>query len=473
MDTVTKTFLDENFLLHTPLAQKLYHDHVADLPIIDYHCHLTPKDMAENRQFGDLYDIWLAGDHYKWRAMRTHGVAERYCTGDATPYEKFEQYAQTVPYTLRNPLYHWTHMELQRPFGIHELLTPETAGSVWERANGFLQTEAGRVRSILADRKVKIICTTDDPADDLRWHQQMQADDSWAIQVFPTFRPDKSLFLHLGDSYREYLTKLGAAAGEEIDSFDRLIEVLRKRAHFFHSLGCRLSDHGLERMYAADFDLVGVRQSFGRVLAGQSISPQEIEAVQSAILYELGLLYHELDWTMQFHLGAQRNNNRRMYRELGPDTGWDSMGDWRQAEPLARYLDRLDSDAKLTRTILYNLNPNDNAVFATMIGNFNDGTQAGKVQWGSGWWFLDQKDGMTEQMNILSNMGLLAHFVGMLTDSRSFLSYSRHEYFRRLLCQLMAQDVANGELPHDETWLAKVCADICYHNANTYFKFNG
>ena len=464
-------FPDQNFLLHTELAQRLYHDHVADLPIIDYHCHLPPQDLAENRQFDNLYDIWLADDHYKWRAMRTHGVDERYCTGDASPKEKFEKFAETVPYTLRNPLYHWTHLELQRPLGIDELLSPKTADSIWERTHAFLQTNAGRVHGILADRKVEVICTTDDPADDLKWHQQMQADASMPVKVLPTFRPDKALFIHQPESYRAYLQKLAATAGKEIDSYDTLIEVLRKRAQWFHSLGCRLSDHGLPYMYAADFELMRVRQSFGRFLAGQDISAAETESIQAAILYELGLLYHELDWTMQFHLGAQRNNNLRMYRTLGPDTGFDSIGNWPQAQPLARYLSRLDETAQLTRTILYNLNPADNAIFATMIGNFNDGSQRGKIQWGSGWWFLDQKDGMTEQMNTLSNMGLLAHFVGMLTDSRSFLSYSRHEYFRRLLCHLMATDVANGELPHDEAWLAKICADICYHNANRFFKF--
>ncbi len=464
-------FLDENFLLHTDLAKKLYHDHIADLPIIDYHCHLPPQDIAENTQFDNLHDIWLAGDHYKWRAMRTHGVNERYCTGDATPREKFDKFAETVPYTLRNPLYHWTHLELQRPFGIHDILSPKTADSVWERTNAFLHTEKGRVRGILADRKVKVICTTDDPADDLRWHQQMQKDDSLNIKVLPTFRPDKALFLNLGDGYRSYIEKLSAAAGVEISTFDTLIEALRKRADFFHSLGCRLSDHGLERMYAVNYEMGSVKQNYQKFMAGSDISEDEIEAIQSAILYELGLIYHEKDWTMQFHLGAQRNNNLRMYRTLGLDTGFDSIGDWRQAEPLARYLSRMDTENTLTRTILYNLNPADNAVFATMIGNFNDGSEPGKVQWGSGWWFLDQKDGMTEQMNALSNMGLLSHFVGMLTDSRSFLSYSRHEYFRRLLCHLMATDVANGELPDDEAWLAKVCSDIAYHNANTFFKF--
>lgn len=464
-------FLGEHFLLHTELARRLYHDHVAELPIIDYHCHLPPQDLAENRQFDNLHDIWLAGDHYKWRAMRTHGVPERYCTGDASPWEKFEQFAATVPYTLRNPLYHWTHLELQRPFGIHDLLTPETATSVWERGNAFLQTEAGRVWGILADRKVEVIGTTDDPADDLRWHQHIRDNERMPIKVLPTFRPDKALFLDQPDSYRSYLHRLSAAADQAIDSFDALIEVLRKRALFFHSLGCRLSDHGLVHMYAADFDLMGVRRNFGRFLAGEDLRPGEVAAIQAAILYELGLLYHELDWTMQFHLGAQRNNNARMYRSLGPDTGWDSIGDWSQAQPLARYLSRLDEQNQLTRTILYNLNPADNAVFATMIGNFNDGSQRGKIQWGSGWWFLDQKDGMTEQLNILSNMGMLAHFVGMLTDSRSFLSYSRHEYFRRLLCQLIATDVAHGELPDDEAWLGKICADICYHNASTFFKF--
>ena len=464
---MSATFLDQNFLLHSELAKRLYHDHVADLPIIDYHCHLPPQDLAENTQFGNLYDIWLAGDHYKWRAMRAHGVAEHYCTGEASPWEKFQQYAATVPSTLRNPLYHWTHLELQRPFGIHELLSPQSAESVWERANAFLATPAGRVHGILADRKVEVICTTDDPCDDLAWHKKIAADVNTSIKVFPTFRPDKALFLHQGEGYKLYLQKLSQAANLDIQSFDDLISALENRAEYFHHLGCRLSDHGLEYMYASDFSLLKVQQDFKAFLAGETLSDHAITAIQSAILHELGKLYHRLDWTMQFHLGALRNNNSRAYRTLGPD----SIGDWSQAQPLAKYLDRLDSDNSLTRTILYNLNPADNAIFATMIGNYNDGTAAGKVQWGSGWWFLDQKDGMTAQMNTLSNMGLLAHFVGMLTDSRSFLSYSRHEYFRRLLCNLMAQDVVNGELPEDEAWLAKICSDICYHNAKGFFKF--
>jgi len=468
---MSKPFLSKDFLLHTELAGRLYHDHVAELPIIDYHCHLPPQALAENTQFDTLYDIWLAGDHYKWRAMRAHGVDEQYCTGEASAWEKFEKFAETVPFTLRNPLYHWTHMELQRPFGIEELLSPDTAASIWERANDFLATEKGRVHGILDDRKVEVICTTDDPIDNLGWHAQIRQNPTITRKVLPTFRPDKALFIHLEDDYRAYLKQLSAVSGVEITSFDRLIEALTNRADFFHAMGCRLSDHGLAHMYAVEFSLAEVRKGFDRFMKGEALTSSEIEAIQSAILYELGLIYHERDWTMQFHLGAQRNNNLRMYRTLGPDTGWDSIGDYRQAEPLAQYLSSLDEEAKLTRTILYNLNPADNAVFATMIGNYNDGTQKGKIQWGSGWWFLDQKSGMTDQINTLSNMGLLAHFVGMLTDSRSFLSYSRHEYFRRLLCHLMATDVANGELPHDEAWLGKICADICYHNANTYFKF--
>ncbi|MEM9986532.1 MAG: glucuronate isomerase, partial [Bacteroidota bacterium] len=362
------SFLDENFLLRSEFAKKLYHDHVADLPIIDYHCHLPPQDLAENTQFESLYDIWLAGDHYKWRAMRAHGVAEHYCTGEASPWEKFQQYAATVPYTLRNPLYHWTHLELQRPFGIHDLLSPQSAASVWERANAFLSTPAGRVHEILADRKVEVICTTDDPCDDLGWHQMIAEDAPLSLKVFPTFRPDKALMLHHAEAYQVYLQKLSEAANQAIQSFDDLLAALQTRAEYFHAHGCRLSDHGLAYMHASDYTLAKVQQDFKAFLAGKQLSRQDIAAIQAAILHELGKLYHRLDWTMQFHLGAQRNNNSRALRTLGPDTGWDSIGDWPQAQSLAKYLDRLDSDNSLTRTILYNLNPADNAIFATMIG---------------------------------------------------------------------------------------------------------
>ncbi|MEM9934358.1 MAG: glucuronate isomerase [Bacteroidota bacterium] len=472
METQTATFISDRFLLHSSLAEELYADYAAEMPIIDYHCHLPPADIATNRQFGDLTDIWLDGDHYKWRAMRTHGVKETYITGSASNWEKFKAYAETVPYTLRNPLYHWTHMELQNPFGIYELLSPSTAESIYQTANDCLQKDDFRVREILKKRKVKVVGTTDDPADELSFHQRMAEDGSMPFQVVPSFRPDKSFATADPVSYTLYLDSLGQRADKDIKTYEDLLTVLKERASFFHALGGRLSDHGLERVYATTYTESEVKSIFRKIRDGKILDIIEQEKLTSALLYELGCMYHELGWTMQFHLGAMRNNSGRMMQKLGPDTGFDSIGDYVQAPSLATYLNRLDKEDKLTRTILYNLNPADNEVFATMVGNFNDGSEPGKMQWGSAWWFLDQKEGMIQQINALSNMGLLSHFVGMLTDSRSFLSYSRHEYFRRLLCNLFAEDVLKGELPHDVPWLGKIIQDICYRNAARYFKFD-
>ena len=463
-------FLSDDFLLQTSTARHLYHEHAAPQPIIDYHCHLPPDQIAQNRQFENITQIWLYGDHYKWRAMRANGVNERFVTGDASDWEKFEKWAETVPYTVRNPLYHWTHLELRRYFGITELLNKDSARRIYEQCNALLQTPEYGVQGLLRRMNVQVVCTTDDPADSLEHHQALAASE-FGIRVLPTFRPDKAMTPEAPD-YRAYLDRLGAAAGLSIRSYTDLLAALRQRHDFFASLGGRLSDHGLERVYAVDYTAEQVAAIFDKASAGQLLTAAEIEQFKSAMLVELAVMDWEKNWTQQFHLGALRNNNTRALRQLGPDTGWDSIGDFRQAQALSRFLDRLDNESKLTKTILYNLNPADNDLFATMVGNFQDGSVAGKMQFGSGWWFLDQKDGMEKQLTALSNMGLLSRFVGMLTDSRSFLSYPRHEYFRRILCNLLGRDVENGELPAEELpWLGELVERICYGNAREYFGF--
>jgi glucuronate isomerase len=465
-----KPFLSDDFLLQTETARTLYHEHAAPQPIIDYHCHLPPDQIAQNRQFENITQIWLYGDHYKWRAMRANGVNERFVTGDASDWEKFEKWAETVPYTVRNPLYHWTHLELRRYFGITELLNKDSARRIYDQCNALLQTPEYSVQGLLRKMNVVTVCTTDDPADSLEHHQALASHD-FGTRILPTFRPDKAMTPEASD-YRQYLDKLGAAAGTEIRSYADLLAALRQRHDFFASLGGRLSDHGLEQIYAADYTQEEVAAIFEKAQASQLLSAEEIEKFKSAMLVELAVMDWEKGWTQQFHLGALRNNNTRALRELGPDTGWDSIGDFSQARALSRFLDRLDNQNKLAKTILYNLNPADNDLFATMIGNFQDGSSAGKIQFGSGWWFLDQKDGMEKQLNSLSNMGLLSQFVGMLTDSRSFLSFPRHEYFRRILCNLLGRDVENGELPAEELpWLGKLVENISYGNAKNYFGF--
>jgi glucuronate isomerase len=464
-------FLSENFLLQTDTARQLYHEHAARMPIIDYHCHLPPDQIAQDRRFENLTQIWLYGDHYKWRAMRSNGVNERYCTGDASDYEKFEAWAATVPYTLRNPLYHWTHLELRRYFGIDAILDSSTARAVYDEATALLQTPEFSVRNLLRKMNVEVVCTTDDPTDSLEFHRQL-AGEGFEIKVLPTFRPDKAMLL-IDDlvAFNNYVEKLETVTNVDIGTYDDYLAALRNRHDFFAAMGGKLSDHGLEHVYAADYDEDDIRDVFDRARMGKELTVGERLQFKSALLYEFGLMDAEKGWTQQFHLGALRNNNPRMFRSLGPDTGWDSIGDFEQARPLARFLGRLDSENRLAKTILYNLNPNDNELLATMIGNFNDGSVPGKIQFGSGWWFLDQKDGMEKQVNALSNMGLLSRFVGMLTDSRSFLSYPRHEYFRRILCNLLGTDVENGELPHDPVWLGTVVEGICYRNAKAYFEF--
>ena len=465
-----KPFLSDDFLLQTETARTLYHQHAAPQPIIDYHCHLPPDQIAQNRQFDNITQIWLYGDHYKWRAMRANGVNERYVTGDASDWEKFEKWAETVPYTVRNPLYHWTHLELRRYFGITELLNKDSARRIYDQCNALLQTPEYSVQGLLRKMNVVTVCTTDDPADSLEHHQALASHD-FGTRILPTFRPDKAMTPEAAD-YRQYLEKLGAAAGVEIRSYADLLAALRQRHDFFASLGGRLSDHGLEQIYATDYTEAEVAAIFEKALASQPLSALEIEQFKSAILVELAIMDWEKGWTQQFHLGALRNNNTRALRELGPDTGWDSIGDFSQARALSRFLDTLDNQNKLAKTILYNLNPADNDLIATMIGNFQDGSVAGKIQFGSGWWFLDQKDGMEKQLNALSSMGLLSQFVGMLTDSRSFLSFPRHEYFRRILCNLLGRDVENGELPAEELpWLGQLVERISYGNARDYFGF--
>ncbi len=466
----TKTFLDEDFLLQTATASKLYHDFAKEMPIIDYHNHLPPDQIAQNKSFENISQIWLYGDHYKWRAMRANGVNESYCTGNKSDYEKFEKWAETVPYTMRNPLYHWTHLELQRYFDVHEILNPKTARKIYDECSAKLQTPEFAVRGLLNKMNVKVACTTDDPLDSLEYHQAIKDDESIETKVLPTFRPDRFILIE-NPNYTSFIEKLGTIVNQEISTFLGLVAALKVRAEFFASMGGRLADHGLEQIYAANFTEEDANKVFQKTLAGQSISDAEALLFKSAILHHLGVIYHELGWTQQFHLGALRNNNSRAMRLLGPDTGWDSIGDFSQASSLSKFLGRLDEYDQLAQTIIYNLNPRDNELMATMIGNFNDGSVAGKIQFGSGWWFLDQKDGMERQMNALSNMGLLSRFVGMLTDSRSFLSFPRHEYFRRILCNLLGNEIENGELPNDIEWIGKMVQNICYNNAKEYFKF--
>lgn len=471
--TLSPTFLSDDFLLQTDTARRLYHDYARSMPIIDYHCHLSPDQVAANRQFDTITQLWLAGDHYKWRAMRTNGVDERYCTGDASDWEKFAKWAETVPYTMRNPLYHWTHLELKNPFGITDVLSPATARDVYDRCNEQLPDFTSR--KLLQHFDVRVVCTTDDPLDSLEHHRAIAAD-PFGVKILPTFRPDKAMAAEDPAAFRAYVKRVEEVTNREIRSLADYLDALKSRHDYFAELGCRLSDHGLEMLYAEPYTESEIRTIFNQLLpdydnALADLSPTDIAKFKSFMLVQFAEWDHEKGWTQQFHLGALRNNNRRRLREIGPDTGWDSIGDFQQAAALSRFLGGLDDRDKLAKTILYNLNPADNEVMATMAGNFNDGSVRGKVQFGSGWWFLDQKDGMEKQMNTLSNMGLLSAFVGMLTDSRSFVSYSRHEYFRRILCNLFGNDVENGELPNDIDWIGNLVQDICYRNADQYFGF--
>lgn len=462
-----KTFITDDFLLQSDVARELYHDHAKDQPIFDYHCHLPPDQIAGDRHFDDLHQIWLEGDHYKWRAMRSNGVAERFCTGDATGREKFDAYARTVPRTLRNPLYHWTHLELLRYFGIDDLLDDGSADSVWHQANERL---AGMgVHDLLTRSRVAVVCTTDDPTDTLEHHRRIREEGKLATRVYPTFRPDKALSVDQPTAFNVWTDKLSGASGTECNTLGNFLDALKQRHDHFHAMGGRLSDHGLNALDADDCTEREAARIFDDARNGKQITPGEAAAFRSFMMVYFGHLDAEKGWTKQLHLGALRNNNSRLLRALGPDTGFDSIGDEPQGAALSRYLDRLDRDDRLPKTVLYNLNPADNYLFGTMIGNFQDGTVPGKIQFGSGWWFLDQKEAMEWQLNSLSNLGLLSRFVGMLTDSRSFLSYTRHEYFRRILCNLIGRDVVNGELPRDMPLLGQMVRDICYGNARDYF----
>lgn len=465
-----KEFLSPDFLLESETARRLYHDHAADMPIIDYHCHLPPDQIAGNHQFETLTHIWLDGDHYKWRAMRSNGVDEKYCTGEASPWEKFEKWAETVPYTMMNPLYHWTHMELRDPFGVKDILNPGSAKKIFDTCTEMLQDPAFSTRNILRKMKVEVVCTTDDPVDTLEHHQQLR-NEGFEIQVLPAFRADKASAIADPAAFKSYLRQLEAVTNLEIHGPETLLEALQQRHDFFGEMGCKLSDHGEERLYDDAYTEEDIRSIFQKVWKGTPPLQHEIHQFKSWMLYELALMDHAKGWTQQFHVGALRNNNTRMARLLGKDTGFDSIGDFELARPMARFLDRLDQTDQLASTIIYNLNPRDNELIATMIGNFNTGPQPGKMQFGSGWWFMDQEDGMIKQMTALANMGLLSRFVGMLTDSRSFLSYPRHEYFRRILCNLIGQQVESGRLPQDLPWLGQMVENISYYNAKSYFGF--
>jgi glucuronate isomerase len=462
-----KLFLDQDFLLDNETARLLYHEYAKDLPVIDYHSHLPPRQIAENTGFENITQVWLNGDHYKWRAMRSNGINEFFITGGATDWEKFQKWAETVPYTMRNPLYHWTHLELQRYFGIHKLLSPETAKEIYAESAEKLKLPAFSVQNLLRKMNLKLLCTTDDPADGLEYHQQLKK--GFEIPVLPAFRPDLALSVDSPVSFNQYLEKLQGISSAKIENFNDFVSVLKTRHDYFAENGCTVSDHGLEALYADDYTEKEIILVFDKIRSNRLLLEEEKRKFKSCLLSRFAEWNWEKGWVQQYHLGALRNNNSRMSKTLGTDTGWDSIGDFQQIRPLAKFLDRLDSDNKLTKTILYNINPADNEQMATMIGNFNDGSMAGKIQWGSAWWFLDQKEGMTKQINALSNMGLVSRFIGMLTDSRSFLSYPRHEYFRRILCNLFGMDMENGELPNDKIWIGKLIQDICFNNARNYF----
>ena len=466
---MSTTFIHDNFLLENKYAEELYHNYSKNLPIIDYHNHLSPQFIAEDKIFDNITNVWINGDHYKWRAMRTLGINEQFITGNASDKDKFINWAKTVPYTMRNPLYHWTHLELARYFGITELLNEKSAESIYEQATAKINSPEYSTRNLLTKVNAEFVCTTEDPIDNLEYHQQL-AKSNFTTKVSTAFRPDKAILIS-NDGYNAYIDTLGETAGIAINSFADLCSALKNRIEYFDKNGCKLCDHGLDQIYFENFTENQINVIFKRKRDNQDITSEEALKFQSAILLFLSETYHEFGWVQQFHLGALRNNNARMHRILGPDTGWDSIGDYPQAQKLSAFLNALDSKDKLTKTIIYNLNPADNEVMATMIGNFNDGSVRGKVQFGSGWWFLDQKDGMTKQLNALSNMGLISCFIGMLTDSRSFLSFPRHEYFRRILCNLLGDEIKRGELPADMEWIGKMVSDISYNNAKEYFKF--
>ena len=488
-----KPFMDQNFLLQSATAQELYHNHAAHLPIIDYHCHLNPKEVAEDHRFSGITELWLGGDHYKWRALRSNGVEEKYITGDASDWEKFQKWAETMPYCMRNPLYHWTHLELRTAFGINKLLNARTAREIYEECNEKLKQPEFSARGLMRRYNVEVVCTTDDPADTLEYHKSLtptlskgegvkpqpftpplegKGEAAGDARLLPTWRPDKAMAIDNPVAYRAYIEALSKTTMQKIRTYTDLLDALQKRHDFFNSVGCRLSDHGVNEFYADDYTETEVSQIFLKVMEGKQPTAEEVSKFRSALMLEGGRMDAKAGWTQQFHYGPMRNNNSRMFRQLGPDAGYDSIGTWNTSESLSRFLDRLDSEGNLAQTILYCINPSDNEMLATMIGNFQEGPVPGKIQFGSGWWFNDQLDGMERQMNCLSVLGLLSRFVGMLTDSRSFLSYPRHEYFRRCLCNLIGRDLEEGKLPAEEMpFIAQMVEDISYYNAKRYFRF--
>ena len=467
-----KSFIHQDFLLQSDAAQELYHNHAEKQAIIDYHCHLIPEYIARDQKFDNLGQIWLEGDHYKWRAMRTNGVDERFCTGkDTSDWDKYEKWVETLPYTMRNPLYHWTHLELKRAFDVDELLNPDSAKRIFDACTQKLRTPEYSARGLMKKFNVEVVCTTDDPVDSLEHHIALK-NEGFEIKVLPTWRPDKSMAVENPNEYRKYVEKLSEVSGVSISKFDDLLQALRTRHDFFAGVGCKLSDHGIEEFYAENYTKAEIDNIFNKVYGGADLTKDEVLKFKSAMLYEGAVMDWEKGWTQQFHYGAIRNNNSRLFRKLGADTGFDSIGDFTVAKSMSKFFDSLDDSDKLAKTIIYNLNPRDNDMIATMIGNFQDGSVAGKIQFGSGWWFLDQKTGMEAQLNSLSNLGLLSRFVGMLTDSRSFLSYPRHEYFRRILCNLIGDDVEKGLLPRSEMkFLGQMVENICYNNAKNFFQF--
>jgi glucuronate isomerase len=464
-----KPFINEDFLLENKTSRKLYHDFSEHQPIIDFHCHLSPSMIADDRQFDNLGQAWLEGDHYKWRAMRTNGINERFCTGNATPREKFDKWAETVPATIGNPLYHWTHLELARYFGIYDLLSPSTSGKIYEKASEMLHSKEFSIRSLIRKMNVEIICTTDDPSDTLEYHKKLKGLSE--IRVLPTFRPDNIVKTEDPAKFKEYIARLDKASGMTIDNFATLIKALDSRHEFFHKTGGRLSDHGLDRFYYSPCTTGEADKIFKSLLKGQSLSAQETEKYKTSVMLELCRMNHKRGWTQQFHVGAMRNNSSRMFRLMGPDTGWDSIGVPQDALKMSGFLSTLDDSDQLTKTILYNLNPADNEMMATMAGNFNDGTRPVKVQYGAAWWFLDQKAGMEKHLKDLAALGLLRRFVGMVTDSRSFMSYPRHEYFRRIVCNFVGNEIGKGLIPDDDELVKPLIEGISYKNAKEYFGF--
>ena len=462
--------MEKDFLLYNKQASELYFKYAQSKPVIDYHCHLNPKDIADDIQFDNITQAWLYGDHYKWRAMRTNGIVEEFCTGNASDLDKFLKWAETVPNTLRNPLFHWTHLELRRYFGITKLLNPETAKEIFLEASAKLRTKEFSVRNLLRKMNVELVCTTDDPIDSLEHHQKIKKD-GFEIKVIPAWRPDKAMAIENPFTYNQYILQLEAASGISISQFSDLISALSIRHDYFHENGCRLSDHGLDSFYTEKYNESDIRMIFDKVHEGNTPNADQVGKFKSAMLYHFAIMDQEAGWVQQFHIGAMRNNNEAMYSKLGPDTGFDSIGDLPIAQCMSMFLDSLNRDNKLAKTILYNLNPADNEVYATMIGNFQDGLAPGKIQWGAAWWFLDQKSGIERHLDALSSLGLLSRFVGMLTDSRSFLSFPRHEYFRRILCNILGNEMAKGEIPDDIKMVGQMVANICYHNARNYFPF--